>query len=66
MEYEQVDGVWAFTSWGEIYPLYDLRVHVLNDDGLCWYSPSLGEGGGWVHHSADGRECYERGERRPH
>jgi hypothetical protein len=46
----------------EVKPLDDVREH---DDGLgCWCGPT-DDDGVIVHNSADGRELYERGDRRP-
>lgn len=69
MEPETVEGMWACTERGEVYPLHDVRSHDVNDDGECWCQPSwepTQTSGFWVHHSGDGREKYETGERRPH
>lgn len=45
-----------------VYPVNDLREHDLN--GNCWCKPTLDEGV-WLHHSMDGREAFETGERLP-
>lgn len=45
-----------------VVPLNDLREHVTN--GSCWCRPTLDEGV-WLHHSMDGREAFETGERLP-
>lgn len=45
-----------------VVPLNDLREHVAN--GSCWCKPTLDEGV-WLHHSMDGREAFETGERLP-
>jgi hypothetical protein len=42
--------------------LHDLREHEVN--GSCWCKPTLDEGV-WLHHSMDGREAFETGERQP-
>jgi hypothetical protein len=51
---------WAITG-NHVYPINDLRKHSLRD---CWCRPSDDEGV-TVHKSLDGREFYERGERKP-
>lgn len=51
-----------------VYPLNDMREHIV-DGGTCWCKPRVeycGFGRVVVHNSADGREAYERGERKPH
>lgn len=45
-----------------IVPLNDLRDHETN--GGCWCKPTLDDGV-WLHHSMDGREAFETGERLP-
>ena len=45
-----------------IVPLNDLRDHETN--GSCWCKPTLDDGV-WLHHSMDGREAFETGERLP-
>lgn len=45
-----------------VVPLNDLREHEAN--GSCWCKPTLDEGV-WLHHSMDGREAFETGERLP-
>ena len=45
-----------------VVPLNDLREHDLN--GSCWCKPTLDDGV-WLHHSMDGREAFETGERLP-
>ena len=45
-----------------IVPLNDLRDHDTN--GSCWCKPTLDDGV-WLHHSMDGREAFETGERLP-
>lgn len=52
----------------DVYPLGDLRQHVVGDRGKCWCHPEIectGDGG-WivVHNSMDGREQFETGARR--
>jgi hypothetical protein len=49
---------WRVTG-NHVYPAHDLREHSLKD---CWCNPTEDEGV-LVHHSLDGRELYERGER---
>lgn len=41
---------------------HDLREHEAN--GSCWCKPTLDDGV-WLHHSMDGRESFETGERQP-
>jgi hypothetical protein len=49
-----------------VYPLGDLREHQVDTDVAdCWCCPEEDEGL-ILHHSADGREAYERSERTPH
>jgi hypothetical protein len=43
-----------------VMPIDDLKAHYTYD---CWCVP-FDEDGIWVHNSMDGRELYERGERR--
>jgi len=45
-----------------VWPLNDLRKHVINS-ARCWCRPYYDECV-LVHNSADGREKYERGERK--
>ena len=45
-----------------IVPLNDLRDHETN--GSCWCKPTLDDGV-WLHHSMDGREAFETGDRLP-
>ena len=47
-------------AW-HVYPLNDLRDHVTEGDG-CWCQPT-DEDGVLIHHSMDGREAFETGER---
>jgi hypothetical protein len=44
-----------------VCPVNDLREHLLTD---CWCGPT-DDDGLVVHNSLDGREFYERGERKP-
>ncbi len=46
----------------QVIPLGDWRPHENTEH--CWCSPS-DEDGVYVHYSMDGREFYERGERKP-
>ena len=45
-----------------VMPINDLAEH--QEGGDCWCCPDLDDGI-WVHHSADQRELFERGERNP-
>jgi hypothetical protein len=57
-----VSGWTCLSNPPEVKPIDDLRPH---DDGMaCWCEPTDDEGV-IVHNSADGRELYERGERKP-
>ena len=49
-------------NW-HVYPLHDLREH--DTDGGCWCHPTEDEDtpGLFLHHSMDGREQFETGER---
>lgn len=50
---------------GHVYPIGDLREHVV-DGGKCWCNPEYDEEGDmFVHNSMDGREKYETGELLP-
>ena len=50
-----------------IIPLHDLREHVAEEGEECWCKPHVEEDTGLViHNSADGREAYEIGSRKPH
>jgi hypothetical protein len=51
------DGPW------NVIPLADLRNHETTRP--CWCRPSPTEDGIVVHNAMDGREAYERGERKP-
>ena len=48
-----------------IVPLDDLDGHVTRDE-TCRCQPELNENGHVVHNAFDGREAYERGERKLH
>lgn len=46
-----------------VYPLNDLKPHVLDQD-VCWCKPIRDEeSGAWIHNSMDKREDYENGEK---
>lgn len=47
-----------------IIPTHDSHPHRCSAE--CWCRPVIDGDGLMSHHSADGREAYERGERRPH
>jgi hypothetical protein len=48
----------------QVWPVGDLREHVV-DGTPCWCNPKyLEEDGIWVHNSMDGREKFETGERK--
>lgn len=49
---------WRVTG-NHVYPAHDLREHSLTN---CWCNPT-DDDGILVHHSLDGRELYESGER---
>lgn len=54
---------WAYVltrTEAHVYPMNDLRRHSIRD---CWCLP-VDDDGVIVHHSLDGREQYERGERK--
>ncbi len=58
------------TSWPvHIVPVNDLKEHDATME--CWCQPTLDDGEDWghekifVHHSADGREAFETGLRKP-
>ena len=46
-----------------IIPLNDLRPH--EPEMTCWCRPEINEDNVAVHHSMDGREAFETGQRRP-
>lgn len=51
----------------QVYPTDDLRRHD-TEGAKCWCRPTVegtGEDAVVVHNSSDGREQYERGERKP-
>jgi len=52
---------WSVTGRGHVVPNCDLRDHI--EDAECWCSPTE-DGGAMIHHSADGRELFEYGERK--
>lgn len=46
-----------------VYPLEDLRDHVVSGDRECWCHPTPEEDGALLlHHAMDQREKYETGE----
>lgn len=46
-------------------PAHDTQPHLATH--RCWCEPEAGLNiDAWIHNSADGREAYERGERRRH
>lgn len=47
-----------------VCPIADLRPHSTDSDKPCWCNPSENEYGIIVHHSMDGREKFETGERK--
>jgi hypothetical protein len=54
---------WALAEGRHVFPIDDLREHVLDLD--CWCEPEIDEYGVVVHNSLDLRELYERGELKP-
>lgn len=53
------------TDTWHVVPIDDLRDH--EPDKACWCRPTLNEeedGDVYIHHSLDGRELYETGERK--
>jgi hypothetical protein len=55
------DGVW------HVVPVDDIRQHICDKDQHCWCNPVYdAEHDIYVHNSADGREAYEDGLRKPH
>jgi len=57
------DATYLATETFHVVPNNDCREHDLNKD--CWCGPE-DDGGFIIHNSADGREDYETGIRRPH
>jgi hypothetical protein len=54
---------WAlFNLRQHVIPLDDFREHEVSVD--CWCRPVEGEDGVVMHRALDGREAYERGERK--
>jgi hypothetical protein len=51
--------VWKVDG-NHVYPVDDLREHAVTD---CWCGP-VDDDGIVIHNSLDGREMYERGERK--
>lgn len=59
-------GVQGHHGVVHVYPIDDLREHDCSG-GNCWCGPDLDEEDNiLIHHSADGREAYEEGTRKPH
>lgn len=62
----QIEEVWLDEEhrFAHLVPCMDLRLHQL--DASCWCGPVEDPEAPdcWVHNSADGRELFERGERR--
>ena len=60
--------MWQLDSGGhrasQLHPINDIRPHVV-DGNECWCGAESNEDGTIVHNAADGREQYERGERKP-
>lgn len=52
---------WQVTGKGHVIPNHDLRDHI--ESAECWCDP-MEDDSVTVHHSADGRELVERGERK--
>lgn len=49
-----------------VYPVGDLRDHVIDNHGECWCGPTIQhepDGTLIIHNSLDGREEYETGKR---
>ena len=60
-DYGTADGTW------HVVPTNDLRVHSCQKDPPCWCNPVYDEEQDlYIHNSADGREAYEGGWRKPH
>lgn len=61
------DVIWGSGCGMHVIPRGDLREHVSRED--CWCHPEHDEESGIVplliHHSADGREDFESGRRKP-
>ncbi len=56
------DGKWLATA-KYVVPIGDLKWHQA-DSKKCWCKPTADDGL-IIHNSMDGRELYERGERKP-
>lgn len=55
-----------YESVMHIVPVDDVKEHLLARDGRCWCNPRVEWNGlVYVHNSADGREDYEEGRRKP-
>lgn len=64
---DEVDGGWRCDTGGDeqaqVYPVCDLREHIAT--GVeCWCHPQIIDGI-VIHNAMDGREQFERGERKP-
>jgi hypothetical protein len=63
-----VDHGWRLDQGGyepeEVYPVNDLKPHVLGGKKPCWCNPFDDEGT-IVHNAMDGREAFEEGLRKP-
>lgn len=57
-------SVWM-AAGNQVVPLEDLRVHECS--ATCWCRPTEDDETAdlWIHHSMDGREAFENGERLP-
>lgn len=60
----QWERVWGGGLPVHVYPLNDLREHA-TDGTECWCGAEEDDEGIVVHNSADGREAFETGERKP-
>lgn len=60
------DGASSDGSW-HLVPVDDSRQHTFDTANPCWCEPFYDEETGYhIHFSADGREAYEEGLRKPH
>jgi hypothetical protein len=65
-EYDDDESYTTDGSW-HVVPAGDTREHSFTEDPPCWCDPYYDEASGYhIHHSADGREAYEEGWRKPH
>ena len=48
-----------------VVPVADMRVHETEFALDCWCGPQVNEQGVIIHNAMDGREAYERGEKKP-